>query len=90
MKEFLLFIMNFLDFWFIPLFICLVVAFIVERVAKFRDNFSESDIAIAVRVRRFFWNQNLLFNFTWFLLYFVVSFMLRTPASQMPNTVWQG
>ena len=90
MKQLLLFTMTFLDFWFIPLFICLIVAFIVERVTRFRNNFSEADIAIATRVRKFFWFQNLLFNATWFLLYFVVSFMLRTPASQMPNAVWQG
>ena len=90
MKEFLLFLMNFLDFWFFPLVISLAIAFIIERVAKFRNNFSEKDIAIATRVRRFLWNQNVILNGTWFLLYFVLSFMLRTPQTQMPYLIWEG
>ena len=90
MKELILFLLTFLNFWFLPFVIALVVAFIVERVTKFRDNFAEKDREIATRVRRFLWRQNIILNFSWFLCYFILMFMLRTPQTQMPDMIWRG
>ena len=90
MKELILFLLAFLNFWFLPFVIALVVAFIVERVTKFRDNFAEKDREIATRVRRFLWRQNIILNFSWFLCYFILMFMLRPPQTQMPDMIWKG
>ena len=90
MKELILLLLTFLNFWFLPFVIALVVAFIVERVTKFRDNFAEKDREIATRVRRFLWRQNIILNFSWFLCYFILMFMLRTPQTQMPDMIWRG
>ena len=90
MTQFLLFVSTFLDFWFLPFVIALVVAFIVERVTKFRDNFAEKDREIATRVRRFLWRQNIILNFSWFLCYFILMFLLRGQSTPMPDMIWQG
>ena len=90
MKELILFLLTFLNFWFLPFVIALVVAFIVEQVTKFRDNFAEKDREIATSVRRFLWRQNIILNFSWFLCYFILMFMLRTPQTQMPDMIWRG
>ena len=90
MTQFLLFVSTFLDFWFLPFVIALVVAFIVEQVTKFRDNFAEKDREIATRVRRFLWRQNIILNFSWFLCYFILMFLLRGQSTPMPDMIWQG
>ena len=90
MKTIIFFLLDFLDFWFLPFFISLVVSIIVEQVARYRKNFAEKDIEIAMRVRKFLWRQNILLNFSWFLLYFVASFLFRTPQTQLPDMIWKG
>ena len=90
MKEFIFFTTNFLDFWFFPFIIALVVAFFVEQVVRRSSGFQEKDIEIATRVRRFLWRQNIILNFVWFLCYFILMFMMRTPPSQMPDLIWKG
>ena len=99
MKEFLFVILNFLDFWFFPLIIALVVAIIVEQVVRrFADSDPQSaedarSISIAMRVRKFIWTQNVILNTTWLICYFVFMFMMRTapPTEGLgdPNLLWQ-
>lgn len=89
MKEFLFYMANFLDFWFLPFIIMLIVSIIIEQVIRRQDD--EKKIEIAVRVRKFLWRQNILLNFSWFLCYFILMFMLRGQAQpQMPDMIWQG
>ena len=90
MKEFLFFMANFLDFWFLPFIIMFIVSIIVEQVIRRQDD--EKKIETAMRVRKFLWRQNILLNFSWFLCYFILMFMLRGQAQppQMPDMIWQG
>tara|TARA_B100000287_G_scaffold204550_1_gene193009 strand:- start:415 stop:681 length:267 start_codon:yes stop_codon:yes gene_type:complete len=88
MKEFLFFMANFLDFWFLPFIIMFVVALIIEQVIRRQDD--EQKIETAMRVRKFLWRQNILLNFSWFLCYFLLMFMLRGQQTPMPDMIWKG
>jgi uncharacterized membrane protein len=88
MKEFLFYMANFLDFWFLPFIIMLIVSIIIEQVIRRQDD--EKKIEIATRVRKFLWRQNVLLNFSWFLCYFILMFMLRGQQTPMPEMIWQG
>ena len=88
MKEFLFFMANFLDFWFLPFIIMFIVSIIIEQVIRRQDD--EKKIETAMRVRKFLWRQNILLNFTWFLCYFILMFMLRGQQAPMPDMIWKG
>jgi len=88
MKEFLFYMANFLDFWFLPFIIMLIVSIIIEQVIRRQDD--EKKIEIAMRVRKFLWRQNILLNFSWFLCYFILMFLLRGQPTPMPDMIWQG
>ena len=96
MKEFLFFMANFLDFWFLPFIIMFIVSIVVEQVVRrlatsvplTQDD--EKKIETAMRVRKFLWRQNILLNFSWFLCYFILMFMLRGQQAPMPDMIWQG
>ena len=88
MKEFLFFMANFLDFWFLPFIIMFIVSIIIEQVIRRQDD--EKKIETATRVRKFLWRQNILLNFSWFLCYFILMFMLRGEPTPMPDMIWQG
>ena len=95
MKEFLFFMANFLDFWFLPFIIMLIVSIVIEQIIRATGNqydpVAVKKVDTAMRVRKFLWRQNLLLNFSWFLCYFILMFMLRGQAQpQMPDMIWQG
>ena len=94
MKEFLFFLSNFLDFWFLPFVIGLVVSIIIEQILRASGNQYDpkamNKVETATRVRKFLWRQNLILNFTWFLCYFLLMFMLKGQQAPMPNMIWQG
>ena len=94
MKEFLFFVSNFLDFWFLPFIIMLIVSIVIEQVIRATGNQYDpkavKKVEIAMRVRKFLWRQNLILNFLWFLCYFILMFMLRGQQSPMPDLIWQG
>ena len=94
MKEFLFFLSNFLDFWFLPFVIGLVVSIIIEQILRASGNQYDpkavKKVETATRVRKFLWRQNLILNFTWFLCYFLLMFMLKGQQAPMPNMIWQG
>tara|TARA_B100000427_G_scaffold10039_1_gene8562 strand:+ start:238 stop:525 length:288 start_codon:yes stop_codon:yes gene_type:complete len=95
MKEFLFFLSNFLDFWFLPFVIGLVVSIIIEQVLRASGNQYDpkavKKVETASRVRKFLWRQNLILNFSWFVCYFLLMIMLRsTPNAPMPDMIWQG
>ena len=94
MKEFLFFLSNFLDFWFLPFVIGLVVSIIIEQILRASGNQYDpkavEKVEKATRVRKFLWRQNLILNFTWFLCYFLLMFMLRGQQAPMPDMIWQG
>ena len=79
---------NFLDFWFLPFIIMLIVSIIIEQVIRRQDD--EKKIEIAMRVRKFLWRQNILLNFSWFLCYFILMFLLRGQPQPMPEMIWRG
>ena len=94
MKEFLFFLSNFLDFWFLPFVIGLVVSIIIEQILRATGNQYDPKAAEkvekAAKVRKFLWRQNIILNFTWFLCYFILMFMLRGQTTPMPEMIWQG
>ena len=95
MKEFLFFVSNFLDFWFLPFIIMLIVSIVIEQVIRATGNQYDpkagKKVETAMKVRKFLWRQNLILNFLWFLCYFLLLIMLRsTPHAPMPYMIWQG
>ena len=94
MKEFLFFLSNFLDFWFLPFVIGLVISIIIEQILRASGNQYDpkavEKVAKATMVRKFLWRQNIILNFTWFLCYFILMFMLRGQSTPMPDMIWQG
>ena len=95
MTQFLLFVSTFLDFWFLPFVIGLVVSIIIEQILRASGNQYDpkamNKVETATRVRKFLWRQNIILNFTWFLCYFLLLIMLRsTPNAPMPDMIWQG
>jgi len=94
MKEFLFFVSNFLDFWFLPFIIMLIVSIVIEQVIRATGNQYDpkavKKVETAMRVRKFLWRQNLILNFLWFLCYFILMFMLRGQQTPMPDMIWQG
>ena len=94
MKEFLFFISNFLDFWFLPFVISLGVSIVIEQILRATGNQYDpkavEKVEKAARVRKFLWRQNIILNFMWFLCYFILMFMLRGQTTPMPELIWQG
>jgi len=95
MKEFLFFVSNFLDFWFLPFVIGLAVSIVIEQILRASGNEYDpkavKKVETATRVRKFLWRQNIILNFTWFLCYFLLLIILRsTPNAPMPDMIWQG
>ena len=95
MKEFLFFLSNFLDFWFLPFVIGLIVSIVIEQILRATGNEYDptavKKVETASRVRKFLWRQNLILNFSWFVCYFLLMIMLRsTPNAPMPDMIWQG
>lgn len=94
MTQFLFFVSNFLDFWFLPFIIMVVVSIIVEQVLRAKGNEydpkSVKNVEIAMRVRKFLWRQNIILNVLWFLCYFILMLLLRGQQTPMPNMIWQG
>ena len=95
MKEFLFFVSTFLDFWFLPFVIMLIVSIVIEQIIRATGNEYDpkavKKVEIATRVRKFLWRQNLILNFSWFVCYFLLMIMLRsTPNAPMPDMIWQG
>ena len=94
MKEFLFFVSNFLDFWFLPFIIMLIVSIVIEQVIRATGNQYDpkavKKVETAMRVRKFLWRQNLILNFLWFLCYFILMFTLKGQQTSMPDLIWQG
>ena len=88
MKEFLFFISNFLDFWFLPFVIALGVSIVIEQI--FRAQKKAPEVLRSMAIRKFLWRQNIILNFTWFLCYFILMFILRGQPTPMPDLIWQG
>tara|TARA_B100001093_G_scaffold281882_1_gene269323 strand:- start:1064 stop:1348 length:285 start_codon:yes stop_codon:yes gene_type:complete len=94
MTQFLFFVSNFLDFWFLPFIIMVVVSIIIEQILRAKGNQydpkSAKNVEIAMRVRKFLWRQNIILNILWFLCYFILMLLLRGQQTPMPNMIWQG
>ena len=88
MKEFLFFISNFLDFWFLPFVIALGVSIVIEQI--FRAQKKAPEVLRSMAIRKFLWRQNIILIFTWFLCYFILMFILRGQQTPMPDLIWQG
>ena len=88
MKEFLFFISNFLDFWFLPFVIALGVSIVIEQI--FRVQKKAPEVLKSMAIRKFLWRQNIILNFSWFLCYFILMFLLRGQQTPMPDMIWQG
>ena len=71
-----------------PFIIMFIVSIIIEQVIRRQDD--EKKIEIAMRVRKFLWRQNILLNFSWFLCYFILMFLLRGQPQPMPEMIWRG
>ena len=94
MKEFLFFLSNFLDFWFLPFVIMLIVSIVIEQVIRATGNQYDPSavkkVETAMRVRKFLWRQNIILNMLWFLCYFILMFTVKGGETPMPDMIWQG
>ena len=88
MTQFLFFISNFLDFWFLPFVIALGVSIVIEQI--FRAQKKAPEVLRSMAIRKFLWRQNIILNFMWFLCYFILMFMLRGQQTPMPDMIWRG
>ena len=88
MTQFLFFISNFLDFWFLPFVIALGVSIVIEQI--FRAQKKAPEILRSMAIRKFLWRQNIILNFSWFLCYFILMFLLRGQQTSMPDMIWKG
>ena len=88
MTQFLSFISNFLDFWFLPFVIALGVSIVIEQI--FRAQKKAPEVLRSMAIRKFLWRQNIILNFMWFLCYFLLMFMLRGQQTPMPDMIWRG
>ena len=87
----LLIFMSFLDFMFFPLIIATIVAVIIEQIMRRTGSASEQAIYIAMRIRKFLYNQALIVNVLWFLGYAILMFTVgRQAPQQMPDMIWKG
>ena len=75
MNSLIYFLLNFLDFWFLPLVIALIVSVVVEQVIRRKG--SDAAIFTAMRIRKFLYTQNVILNFVWFLSYFIFVVIMR-------------
>ncbi len=83
--------MSFLDFMFYPLIVATVVAVIIEQIMRRTESASEQAIYIAMRIRKFLYNQALIVNVLWFLGYAILMFTVgRQAPQQMPDMIWKG
>ena len=83
--------MSFLDFMFFPLIIATIVAVIIEQIMRRTGSASEQAIYIAMRIRKFLYNQALIVNVLWFLGYAILMFTVgRQAPQQMPDMIWKG
>ena len=80
--------MSFANFVFYPLVIGFIIALVIEQV--FRSQGKAPEVLKSMRIRKFLWTQNLLLNFSWFLCYFLLMFMLRGQQAPMPDMIWKG
>ena len=83
--------MSFLDFMFYPLIVATIVAVIIEQIMRRTESASEQAIYIAMRIRKFLYNQALIVNVLWFLGYAILMFTVgRQAPQQMPDMIWKG
>ena len=85
---FLIGIMSFANFVFYPLVIGFIIALVIEQI--FRAQKKPPEIFKSMAVRKFLWRQNIILNFSWFLCYFILMFLLRGQQTPMPDMIWQG
>ena len=90
MQQFLMFLLNFLSFWFFPFLILFFIALVAEQIIRRRQS-SELNILRAMTIRKFLFRQNILLNLSWFAVLFLLMIMQRG-SSPTVNTdlVWQG
>ena len=83
--------MSFLDFMFYPLIVATIVSVIIEQIMRRTQSASEQAIYIAMRIRKFLYNQALIVNVLWFLGYSILMFTVgRQAPQQMPDMIWKG
>ena len=94
MTQFLFFVSNFLDFWFLPFIIMVVVSIIIEQVLRSKGNEYDpkavAKVNTAMGVRKYLIRQAWLFNIIWFVGYFIVMIALRGQQTPMPDMIWDG
>ena len=94
MTQFLLFVSAFLDFWFLPFIIMVVVSIVIEQILRAKGNEYDpkalSKVNTAMGIRKYLIRQAWLFNIIWFVGYFILLVTNRPGAQQMPDMIWQG
>ena len=76
---------------FYPLIVATIVSVIIEQIMRRTQSASEQAIYIAMRIRKFLYNQALIVNVLWFLGYAILMFTVgRQAPQQMPDMIWKG
>ena len=90
MKQFLIFIISFLDFWFYPLLILFAVSFLIEQLIR-RSQSSELNIMRAMSIRKFLFRQNLILNFSWCAVVLLLAIVNKGSSPTVnSDLVWDG
>ena len=81
MKMFLLYLLGFANFWWLPLVAMFIIAIIIEQVVV-RTTESEVAIIRAMKFRRFLWQQNVFINIVWLVCFTCLNIMFSREAAQ--------
>ena len=94
MTQFLLFVSAFLDFWFLPFIIMVVVSIVIEQILRAKGNeydpVAVAKVNTAMGVRKYLIRQAWLFNIIWFVAYVILMLTAGRQGSPMPDMIWQG
>ena len=89
---FLINFMNFLDFFFFPLIILLFASIVIEQIIRRIDSMS-AYIFPAMMARKFIWQQNVLLNATWLILFLIFNIIAARQVGPTlegdPNLLWK-
>jgi hypothetical protein len=83
MRELLILVLSFVDFWFLPMLGLFLFSVFMEQIIRTEG---------AMKFRRFMWNQNLLLNFMWIISFVALSIITREPKDPFSDSglIWRG
>lgn len=88
MREILVTLLSFADFWFLPLIFFFLGCLMVEQLVQ-RSDAPEEAVEFMARLRRFAWQQNLLLNVVWVLSFLLLQSMTTKDPFSDSGMIWK-